>query len=60
MVRSLIKCTVPLVSATDKRAEIEKAMGEMMGALKQRMGPDKILLANNAYSDDAKYVLSRE
>ena len=39
-----------------KRAEIEKAMGEMMGALKQRMGPDKILLANNAYSDDAKYV----
>ena len=40
----------------NKRAEIEKAMGEMMGALKERLGPDKILLANNAYSADAKYV----
>jgi Hypothetical glycosyl hydrolase family 15 len=40
----------------NRRAEIEKAMGEMMSALKQRIGPDKILLANNAYSDDAKYV----
>lgn len=39
-----------------KRDEIEKAMGEMMGALKQRMGPGKILLANNAYADDSKYV----
>ena len=36
--------------------EVQKAMGEMMNALKQRMGPDKILLANNAYSADAKYV----
>ena len=27
-----------------------------MSALKQRMGPDKILLANNAYSDDARFV----
>lgn len=40
----------------DRRAEIERAMGEMMGALKERLGPDKILLANNAYSADAKYV----
>ena len=40
----------------DKRPEIEKAMGQMMGALKQRMAPDKILLANNAYNDDAKHV----
>jgi len=40
----------------NKSAEIEKAMGEMMSALKQRMGPDKILLANNAYSDNAKHV----
>jgi len=40
----------------DKRAEIEKAMGEMMKELKTRMGPGKILLANNAYNDDAKYV----
>ena len=41
----------------DKGAEIEKAMGQMMGALKQRIGPDKILLANNPYSDDAKYSI---
>jgi len=40
----------------NKQAEIEKAMGKMMGALKKRMAPDKILLANNAYSDNAKYV----
>ena len=40
----------------DKGAEIEKAMGEMMGALKKKLGPDKILLANNAYSDDAAHV----
>jgi len=36
--------------------EVEKAMGQMMAALKNRMDPDKILLANNAYSDNAKYV----
>jgi len=40
----------------NKRAKIEKAMGEMMDALKKRMGPDKILLANNAYTASAKYV----
>jgi hypothetical protein len=36
--------------------EVEQAMGQMMVALKQALGPDKILLANNAYNDDAKYV----
>ncbi|VGO19736.1 hypothetical protein SCARR_01795 [Pontiella sulfatireligans] len=40
----------------DKKAKIEKAMGEMMGALKKKLGPDKILLANNAYGDNAKTV----
>ena len=39
-----------------KKAQIEKAMGEMMAALKKRMGPDQMLLANNAYAADAKYV----
>ena len=39
-----------------KKAEIQKAMGEMMAALKKRLGPDKILLANNAYSKEAKFV----
>ena len=39
-----------------KQAEIEKAMGELMAALKKRMGPDEILLANNAYADCAEYV----
>ena len=40
----------------DRGLEIEKAMGEMMSALKQRMGSNKILLANNAHNDDAKHV----
>jgi hypothetical protein len=40
----------------DKQDEIERAMGEMMGALKMRLGPGKILLANNANKDDGKYV----
>ena len=39
-----------------KAAEVERAMGEMIAALKQQMGPDKILLANNAYAENAKYV----
>ena len=39
-----------------KKAAIQKAMGEMMAALKERLGPDKLLLANNAYSEDAKHV----
>jgi len=41
---------------TDKRPQIETAMGEMMESLKQRLGADKILLANNAYNPDAKHV----
>ncbi|TWU46100.1 hypothetical protein Poly51_54950 [Rubripirellula tenax] len=40
----------------NKSVEIQKAMGEMMAALKKSLGPDKILLANNAYSEDARYV----
>ncbi len=40
----------------DKRAEIERAMGEMMSSLKTRLGPGKILLGNNACNDDAKHV----
>jgi hypothetical protein len=40
----------------EKQPEIEKAMGEMMAALKKKMGSDKILLGNNANNDDAKYV----
>lgn len=32
----------------DKAAEVEKAKGEMMAALKEKLGPDKILLGNNA------------
>ncbi|MGJ8677037.1 MAG: putative glycoside hydrolase [Akkermansiaceae bacterium] len=39
-----------------KGAKIEKAMGDMMAALKLKMGKDKILLANNAYNDNAKFV----
>ena len=35
---------------------IQKAMGEMMADLKTSLGADKILLANNAYSEDAKHV----
>ncbi len=40
----------------DKKPEIEKAMGEMMTSLKNKMGPDKILLGNNANNDDAKFA----
>ncbi|MDF7826514.1 putative glycoside hydrolase [Pontiellaceae bacterium B12227] len=40
----------------DKKDEIEKAMGEMMKALKYKMGRNKILLANNAYAESARYV----
>ena len=40
----------------DKREEIERAMGDMMAALKSKLGPGKILLANNACNDDAKHV----
>ena len=40
----------------DMGPEVEEAMGQMMAALKHALGPDKILLANNAYNDDAKFV----
>ena len=40
----------------NKKEEIQKAMGDMMAELKKRLGSDKILLANNAYSADAKLV----
>lgn len=40
----------------DKADEIERAMGDMMADLKKRLGPDKILLGNNACNKDAKFV----
>ncbi|QDS94270.1 hypothetical protein FF011L_30490 [Roseimaritima multifibrata] len=40
----------------DRSQEVQKAMGDMMGALKKKMGPDKILLANNAHQRIAKDV----
>jgi len=40
----------------DRAEDVQKAMGEMMGALKKKMGPDKILLGNNANQDIARYV----
>uniref|UniRef100_UPI003873CD20 Glycoside-hydrolase family GH114 TIM-barrel domain-containing protein n=1 Tax=Novipirellula artificiosorum TaxID=2528016 RepID=UPI003873CD20 len=38
----------------DKSEDVQKAMGEMMALLKRKMGPDKILLGNNANQDIAK------
>ncbi|TWT67553.1 putative glycoside hydrolase [Allorhodopirellula solitaria] len=40
----------------DRREEVEKAMGDMMAALKKRLGPDKILLGNNVHQKSAKDV----
>lgn len=40
----------------DKQKEIEEAMGEMMSFLKEAIGPDKILLANNAYNPSAQLI----
>lgn len=40
----------------DKKDEIELAMGEMMTNLKKQLGDDKIVLANNACDNNAKYV----
>ena len=40
----------------DKSEDIQKAMGDMMALLKEKMGPDKILLGNNANQDIAKHV----
>lgn len=41
---------------SDKSPEVQKAMGDMMASLKRRLGPDKILLANNANQTIAKHV----
>ena len=40
----------------DKSQEVQRAMGEMMASLKKKMGPDKILLGNNANQAIAKHV----
>ena len=40
----------------DRKADVLKAQGEMLANLKDKLGKDKILLANNANDDIAKYV----
>ncbi|TWU19807.1 putative glycoside hydrolase [Allorhodopirellula heiligendammensis] len=40
----------------DRAAEVREAMGEMMSSLKERLGPDKILLGNNVHQDLAEHV----
>lgn len=40
----------------DRKEEVLMAQGEMLADLKKRMGPNKILMANNANDDIAKYV----
>jgi hypothetical protein len=40
----------------DKSQEVQRAMGEMMASLKKKMGPDRILLGNNANQAIAKHV----
>lgn len=40
----------------DKSKEVPQAMGEMMALLRKKMGPDKILLGNNAQDGIAKHV----
>ncbi len=40
----------------DRKEEVHQAMGEMMAALKEKLGPDKILLGNNATDEIASYV----
>ncbi|MDQ8179564.1 putative glycoside hydrolase [Pelagicoccus sp. SDUM812005] len=40
----------------DKAEEIARHMGDMMAELKARIGPDKILLGNNANNKDARFV----
>jgi hypothetical protein len=40
----------------DKSEEVRTAMGEMMAMLKEKMGPDKILLGNNAADENAQHV----
>ncbi len=38
------------------KPEIEIAMGQMMKALKEKLGAEKILLGNNANNEDARFV----
>jgi hypothetical protein len=40
----------------ERSADVQRAMGDMMALLKKKMGPDKILLGNNANQDIARYV----
>ncbi|WP_299668853.1 putative glycoside hydrolase [uncultured Polaribacter sp.] len=40
----------------DKSEEVQKAMGDMMEALKEKLGSDKIVLGNNAHDKIAQYV----
>lgn len=40
----------------NRKAEVEIAMGQMMTALKKKLGPDKIVLANNGHEPLAKHV----
>ena len=40
----------------ERKEEVHRAMGELMDSLKNKLGPDKILLANNANDDIARYV----
>lgn len=40
----------------DKSQEVQRAMGDMMTSLKRKMGPDKILLGNNANQAIARFV----
>ena len=40
----------------DKSQDVQKAMGDMMASLKKKMGPDKLLLGNNANQAIAKHA----
>ncbi|MDB4384525.1 putative glycoside hydrolase family 15 protein [Opitutaceae bacterium] len=40
----------------DKSDEIARHMGDMMAALKDKLGSDRILLGNNACNNDARHV----
>lgn len=40
----------------DKKEEVHKAQGELLTALKKKLGPDKILLGNNTTDDIARYA----
>lgn len=40
----------------ERSEDVQRAMGEMMASLKKKLGPEKILLGNNANQDIAKHV----